>query len=136
MAVSSPVRCSTHSMTLRMGLRRSDFELASVDFHHIAIERAGRWAGQHFAVDRKRGGMAGANESVRWVVPVIGTTQVCTVGGKGSDLTVRLFYHPSRRFFADHFPAIHAIALKGDFGWRADGQGSQVGGLNPLFFLA
>src|SRR5579871_2598549 len=112
MAVSRPVRCSIQSMTLRMGLRRSDLELASVDLHHVAVERSRCWTRQNFPIDRKRGSMAGTDKRVGCVVPMISAAQMRAVGGKGSHLPVGLFHDPGRRLLAGHFPAIHAVALE------------------------
>src|SRR5436305_6242803 len=136
MAVSRPVRCSTQSMILRMCLRGADLELAGFYLDHVSIERTGRGASQHFAVDGKRGGMAGANESMRGVVPMICTAKVCAIRRKGGYLAVGLLHHPGRRFLAYYFPAIHAVALERDFGRCADGQRCNIGSRDPLFFLA
>src|ERR1700692_2197758 len=112
MAVSSPLRCSTQSMTLRMGLRGADLQLACLDLDHVAVERARRWTGQNFAVDRERGGMTGAQEGVGRGVAMISTSQVGAVGGESDHLAVGLLDHPGRRLLANHFPAIHAVALE------------------------
>src|ERR1700676_5575686 len=105
MAVSRPVRCSTQSMILRMGLRRSDLEFACLYLDHVAIERPGRGTGEHLAINRERGGVAGADERMGGVVPMAGTTQKRAIGRERGYLAVGLFHDPGGRFLANHFPA-------------------------------
>src|ERR1700722_5558752 len=123
-------------MILRMGLRGSDLQLTGVYLDHVAVERARRWTGEHFTVDRERGGMAGAHEGMGRVVPMIRASQVGAIGRESDHLAVGLLHHPGCGFLAEHLPAIYAVTLKSDFGGRARRQRGKVGSLNPLRFLA
>src|SRR5260370_31073906 len=100
MADSRPVRCANQSMSLRMRLERSDLELGAIYFDGKAIERARRRTCQHFAVDRKRGGVARADEIVCGWVPMISAAQMRALRRERDHLAVGLLHHPGRGLFA------------------------------------
>src|ERR1700733_2193248 len=127
-ALSRPVRCSSQSITVRIGvlsarLHGPDLQLAALDPGHEAIQRARRGAAQDLSVHGKDGAMAGANEGMARVVPMIRASQMRTLRSEGNHFVVGLLHHPGGGFLGSNLPTIHARALEGDLGGSAAGNG-------------
>src|SRR5579883_212991 len=132
MAVSSPVRCSSHSTILRMRLRRADLKHTRLNFYLITIERPRGWTAQHLAVNREIRCMAGTDKRVGSVVPVVGAAEMRTIGRKGDHLVIGLLHDPGGGLLGNQLPAVGAGALEGDLGRLAGGDACEIGSLHPL----
>src|ERR1700722_10951305 len=61
---------------------------------HVTVQRARRRAGQHLALDREEGCMAGTLEFLDAGVPMISAAKVGALRSEGDNLTVHALHHP------------------------------------------
>ena len=111
-------------------------EVADQELVPWTLSRSGRAgaarAGDHLAIDREEGVMAGAQEFVLAVFPVVGAAEMGALGAEGDDAVVGVFDDPGRALLAEDLPAVDAIPAEHHLDRRVHGQLRDVADIGPI----